>query len=176
MQDLRQKFHGHSWSCPKMPGTVWLHCFFFVIWNFFASPQCLFGIRGRLVHVGGWYICSDFLCMSLSLLSKSLEFHSSVFSFPVKINARVNQTSILVAHVQGYGFKFRLPCSGFETRMQAALTTHNTCITRPPSLHETSIVLRIACLIWYFTRLSRYIYLLTDSFPSLGAEAVRNCL
>ena len=24
-------------ATPKMPGTVWLHCFFFAIWNFFAS-------------------------------------------------------------------------------------------------------------------------------------------
>jgi len=85
-----------------MPGTVWLHCFFFAIWNFFASPQsCFFGIRGWLVLVGGWYVCSDFLCMSLSLLSKFLEFHWSVFSFSVEVDAHVNQTSILVARVQG---------------------------------------------------------------------------
>ena len=167
---------------PKMPGTMWLHCFFFAIWNFFASPQsCLFGIRGWPVLVGGWYVCSDFLlCMSFSLLSKFLEFHSSVFSFPVEVDAHVNQTSILVARVQGWGFRFRLPCSCFETRMQARLIrphhTHNTCITRLLSLHETSIALHITCLIWCFTHLSRHIYLPTDSFPSVGGRLCGNCL
>lgn len=62
-----------------------------------------------------------FLCMSFSSLSKFLEFHSSVFPFSVEIDAHVNQTSILVARVQGYGFRFRLPCSCFETRMRARL-------------------------------------------------------
>jgi hypothetical protein len=45
-----------------MPGTVWLHCFFLAIWNFFASPQsCLFGIRGWPVHVGGWLSAAIFM-------------------------------------------------------------------------------------------------------------------
>ena len=122
----------------------------------------------------GWVVCLQrfFICMSFSLLSKFLEFHSSVFSFPVEVDAHVNQTSILVARVQGWGFRFRLPCSCFETRMQARLIrphhTHNTCITRLLSLHEASIALHITCLIWCFTHLSRYIYLPTDSFPSVG--------
>lgn len=64
-----------------MPGTVWLHCFFFAIWNFFASPQsCLFGVRGWLVHVGGWYICSDFYACPFLYFQNSSNF--TRLSFP----------------------------------------------------------------------------------------------
>lgn len=181
MQDLRPKIHGHSWSCPKMPGTMWLHCFFFAIWNFFASPQsCLFGIRGWPVLVGGWYLCSDFLCMSFSLLSKIPRISLVCLFLPSRSRRSREPNKHFGGTCAGWGFRFRLPCSCFETRMHARLIrlhhTHNTCITQLLSLHETSIALHITCLIWCFTHLSRYIYLPTDSFPSVGGRLCGNCL
>lgn len=95
--------------------------FFFCYLEFFSPHLNAFlgFVDGWCTWVGG-YLQRFFMHVPF-FTSKSLESHSSVFSFPVKINARVNQTSILVAYVQGYGFKFRLPCSCFETRMQARL-------------------------------------------------------
>jgi len=101
VQDLRQKIHGQL-ELPKNPRYGVAALLFLCYLEFFASPQSyLCEMREWLVLVGGWYICSDFYACPFPYSQKFLEFHSSVFSFSVEINAHVNQTSILVAHVQG---------------------------------------------------------------------------